>query len=62
MGLVFNNNTVKNTLNNEKYISFAPCRKNFSRQRKVKALTRQNIQFLRNQGLKVVVPVGKSLV
>lgn len=63
MGLVFNNNNnnIRNNWSDQKYISYPQCRESVSRQRQVKVLTHQNIQFLRNLGLKVV-PGGRSRV
>ena len=58
MGLVFN--TSKGS--SKEYISDSPCRKNISRQRQVKALTRQNIQFLKSLGLKIAARAGNSRV
>ena len=60
MGLVFNTNKNYNSYSSgRKYISNSPCQRSISRQRQVRALTRQNIQFLKSLGLKVV-PGGRS--
>ena len=40
------------------YLNNTPCRKTVSRQRAAKALTRQNIQFLKSLGFRIN-PGGK---
>lgn len=63
MGIIYNNynnNSISTAKN--KYIKSESWRKEISHQRQVRALTRQNIQFLKSLGLRVVSSVGKSRV
>lgn len=54
MGIIFHGKGLHNaTFHSQSYKNRTPCAPSISRQRASKALTRQNIQFLKSLGLRI---------